>query len=58
MERRYLYMSRGLLAVDNFRPLEAHALNYAANREHMTQTTLETFTVPATHVATQTVLSL
>ena len=24
----------------------------------MTQTTLETFTVPATHVATQTVLSL
>ena len=29
-----------------------------ANREHMTQTTFETFNVPATYMATQTVLSL
>ena len=29
-----------------------------ANREHMTHTTFETFNVPATYVATQTVLSL
>ena len=44
--------------LNNFRQLEAHALNYAANRQHMTQTTFETLTVPATYVATQTVLSL
>ena len=29
-----------------------------ANREHMTQTTFETFNVPATYMATQSVLSL
>ena len=44
--------------LNSFRQVEAHALNYAANREHMTQTRFETFNVPATYVATQTVLSL
>ena len=44
--------------MNNFRQLEAHALNYAAKREHMIQTRFETFNVPATYVATQTALSL